>query len=107
VIERGRISPLSSCPVFESGAVAQTEQIVGLHRRAVLHSKPVGATEAYPEREASWSAARQRCFGQEHRKISAKVRCASGKKRLSFRFDNEKIGHTFALDTDSTGILQT
>ena len=35
----GRIPHLSSFSVFESGAVAQTEQIVGLHRGAVLHSK--------------------------------------------------------------------
>jgi hypothetical protein len=34
-----RIPPLSSFPGFESGAITQTEQIVGLHRKAVLHSK--------------------------------------------------------------------
>src|SRR5208337_4766049 len=67
---------LSSFPVFESGAVAQTEQIVGLHRRAVLHQNLSAERQRNLNAKRLGVRARRRRFGPEYKTSSTKAGCA-------------------------------
>src|SRR5208337_1038523 len=51
-------------------------KLLGCTAERCCTPKPVGGTGAYPQREASWSAARQRRFDPGYKTCSTKVGCA-------------------------------
>jgi hypothetical protein len=79
-----RIPPLSGFPVFESGAIAQTEQTVGLHRKAVPHCKTCRRNGSVPSTRSVLECGEKRRFGPEYKTSPTKLICAPKCNYLCF-----------------------